>query len=85
MARTTLDRLESRIRAAGIETRRDTLTTARGPVPVLIAYHDYKGPYSSREALDALGTVARICSRYSVRCDVRGYYQATYVTEVSRA
>lgn len=85
MARTTLDRLESRIRAAGIETRRDTLTTARGPVPVLIAYHDYMGPYPSREALDALGTVARICSRYSVRCDVRGYYQATYVTEVSRA
>ena len=47
--------------------------------------NDYTGPYPSREALDALGTVARICSRYHVRCDVRGYYQATYVTEVSRA
>lgn len=79
--KTTLDRLESRIRAAGIDTRRDTLRTTKGPVPVLIAYHDYTGPFPTMEALDKLKTVARICRRYHVLRDVRGFYQATYITE----
>lgn len=79
--KTTLARLENRIRAEGINTRRDTLRTARGPVPVLIAYHDYAGPFPSLDALDKLGAVARICARYHARREVRGFYQATYITE----
>lgn len=80
----TLDRLERRINAAGIATRRGTIyrnTTAPEPVPVLIAMHDYTGPYPTREALEKLDTVRRICARYRVRAEVRGYSQATYIRE----
>lgn len=77
----TLDRLEKRINAAGITTRRNYINTERGPVPVLIAMHDYTGPYPPREALDRLDTVRRICARYNVRRELRGYYQATYIRE----
>ena len=78
---TSLDRLEKRINAAGIDTRRNQIMTERGPVPVLIAMHDYTGPYPTREALDRLDTVRRICARYNVRRELRGYYQATYICE----
>ena len=77
----TLDRLEKRINAAGIATRRNYINTERGPVPVLIADHDYTGPYPPREALDKLDTVRRLCARYNVRWELRGYYQATYIRE----
>lgn len=79
--KTKLDRLESRLNAAGISTRRNHISTERGPVPVLIADHDYTGPYPTREALDKLDTVRRICARYNVRRELRGYYQATYIRE----
>lgn len=82
---TTLDRLERRLNAAGIETRRNTINTADGPAPVLIACHDYTGPYPSRDALDKLQTVARICSRFHVSRELRGYYQATYITRRKEA
>lgn len=80
----TLDKLERRINAAGIATRRATIyhsTADPDPVPVLIALHDYTGPYPTREALEKLDTVRRICSRYRVRAEVRGYSQATYIRE----
>ena len=80
----TLDRLERRINAAGISTRRATIyhsTADPEPVPVLIALHDYTGPYPTREALEKLDTVRRICARYRVRAEVRGYSQATYIRE----
>ena len=80
----TLDRLEKRINAAGIATRRATIyrsTADPDPVPVLIALHDYTGPYPTREALDRLDAVRRICARYNVRRELRGYYQATYIRE----
>lgn len=80
----TLDRLERRINAAGIATRRATIyrsTADPDPVPVLIALHDYTGPYPTREALEKLDTVRRICIRYRVRAEVRGYSQATYIRE----
>lgn len=79
--KTKLDRLESRLTAAGIATRRNQIITERGPVPVLIAEHDYTGPYPTREALDRLDTVRRICARYNVQRELRGYYQATYIRE----
>ena len=81
---TTLDRLERRINAAGITTRRIAIyrsTTEPEPVPVLIALHDYTGPYPTREALEKLDTVRRICARCRVRAEVRGYSQATYIRE----
>ena len=77
----TLDRLEKRINAAGITTRRNYINTERGPVPVLIAEHDYTGPYPTRDALDKLDAVRRICTRYNVRRELRGHYQATYIRE----
>lgn len=77
----TLDRLETRINAAGISTRRNYINTERGPVPVLIAEHDYTGPYPTREALEKVDAVRRICARYNVRRELRGYYQATYIRE----
>lgn len=77
----TLDRLERRINAAGITTRRNYINTERGLVAVLIAEHDYTSPYPTREALEKLDTVRRICARYNVRRDLRGYYQATYIRE----
>ena len=79
--KTKLDRLENRLNAAGIATRRNYINTERGPVPVLIAEHDYTGPYPTREALDRLGAVRRICARYNVRRELRGYYQATFIWE----
>lgn len=81
MKKSTLDRLETRINAAGITTRRNYINTDRGPVPVLIAEHDYTGPYPTREARDNLDTVRGICARYNVRRELRGYYQATYIRE----
>ena len=78
---TTLDKIQRRLSRAGISTRRNYINTERGPVPVLIAEHDYTGPYPTREALDKLDTVRRICARYNVRRELRGYYQATYITE----
>lgn len=33
------------------------------------------------DALDRLDTVRRICARYNVRRELRGYYQATYIRE----
>lgn len=80
----TLDRLERRINAAGIATKRATIyrsTPEPAPIPVLIAMHDYTGLYPTREALEKLDTVRRICARYRVRADVRGYCQATYIRE----
>ena len=77
----SLDRLEKRINAAGIDTRRNQIMTEHGPVPVLIAEHDYTGPYPTREALDRLDAVRRICARYNVRRELRGYYQATFIWE----
>ena len=80
----TLDRLERRINAAGIATKRGIIyrsTADPEPVPVLIALHDYTGPYPTREALEKLDTVRRICIRYRVRAEVRGYSQATYIRE----
>ena len=74
-------RLETRINAAGITTRRNYINTERGPVPVLIAEHGYIGPYPTREARDKLDTVRGICARYNVRRELRGYYQATYIRE----
>ena len=79
--KTKLDRLESRLNAAGIATRRNYINTDRGPVPVLIAEHDYTGPYPTREALGRLDAVRRICARYNVRRELRGYYQATFIWE----
>ena len=79
--KTKLDRLESRLNAAGIATRRNYINTERGPVPVLIAEHDDTGPYPTREALDRLDAVRRICARYNVRRELRGYYQATFIWE----
>ena len=38
-------------------------------------------PPSTREALEKLDTVRRICARYRVRAEVRGYSQATYIRE----
>ena len=81
MKKSTLDRLETRINAAGIATRRNYTNTERGPIPVLIAEHDYTGPYPTREALEKLETVRRICTRYRVQAEVRGYSQATYIRE----
>ena len=78
---TSLNSLETRITAAGIATRRNYINTERGPVPVLISAHDYPGPYPAREALGKLDTVRRICARYNVRRELRGYYQATFLYE----
>ena len=79
--KTKLDRLESRLNAAGIATRRNYINTERGPVPVLIAEHDYTGPYPTREALEKVDIVRHICARYNVRRELRGYYQATFIWE----
>lgn len=76
-----LEKIEKRISAAGITTRRNQIMTDRGPVPVLIAEHDYTGPYPSRDALQKLDTVRCICCKYKVHREVRGYYQATYIWE----
>ena len=81
MKKSVLDRLETCINAAGITTRRNYINTERGPVPVLIAEHDYIGPYPTQEARDKLDTVRGICARYNVRRELRGYYQATYIRE----
>ena len=78
----TLDRLERRINAAGIATRRNYINTERGPVPVLIADHDYSGPYPTRESMHKLQEVDRIATRYkTVKREIRGYYQATFLWE----
>ena len=79
--KTKLDQLENRLNAAGITTRRNYIKTETGPAPVLIADHDYTGPYPTREALEKLETVRRICTRYRVQAEVRGYSQATYIRE----
>ena len=78
----TLDRLEKRINAAGITTRRDCINTERGPVPVLIADHDYTGPYPTWESMHKLQEVGRIAARYkTVKREIRGDYQATFLWE----
>lgn len=80
--KTKLDRLESRLNAAGIATRRNYINTERGPVPVLIADHDYTGPYPTRESMRKLQEVSRISTRYkAIRREIRGYYQATFLYE----
>lgn len=80
--KTKLDRLESRLNAAGIATRRNYINTERGPVPVLIADHDYSGPYPTRESMHKLQKVDRIAARYkTVKREIRGYYQATFLWE----
>ena len=79
---TSLDRLEKRINVAGIATRRNQIMTDRGPVPVLIADHDYTGPYPTRESMHKLQEVGRIAARYkAIRREIRGYYQATFLYE----
>lgn len=79
---TALDRLEKRINAAGIATRRNQIITERGPIPVLIADHDYTGPYPTRETWGKISTVDRIATRYKgLRLERRGYYQATFIWE----
>ena len=83
---TALDRLEKRINAAGIATRRNQIMTERGPVPVLIADHDYTGPYPTRDSMRKLQDVDRIATRYkAIKREVRGYYQATFLWEAVSA
>ena len=83
---TSLDRLEKRINAAGIATRRNQIMTERGLVPVLIADHDYNGPYPTRESMHKLQEVDRIAARYkAIKREVRGYYQATFLWEAVNA
>lgn len=83
---TALDRLEKRINAAGIATRRNQIMTERGPVPVLIADHDYTGPYPTRDSMRKLQDVDRIAARYkAIKREVRGYYQATFLWEAVSA
>lgn len=48
---------------------------------MLIARHNYNGPYPTRETWQTIETVRRICKRYNVALDMRGYYQATYIRE----
>lgn len=82
----TLDRLEKSINAAGITTRRNYINTERGPVPVLIADHDYTGPYPTRDSMRKLQDVDRIAARYkAIKREVRGYYQATFLWEAVSA
>lgn len=82
----TLDRLEKRINAAGITTRRNYINTERGPAPVLIAEHDYTGPYPTRDSIRKLQEVDRIAARYkAIKREVRGYYQATFLWEAVNA
>ena len=82
MKKSTLDRLETRINAAGISTRRNYINTERGPAPVLIAQRDYTGPYPTRETWGKISTVDRIATRYKgLRLERRGYYQATFIWE----
>ena len=79
---TSLDRLEKRINAAGIATRRNQIMTEHGIVPVLIADHDYNGPYPTQESMQKLQEVDRIAARYkAIRREIRGYYQATFLYE----
>lgn len=83
---TALDRLEKRINAAGIATRRNQIITERGPIPVLIADHDYTGPYPTRDSIRKLQEVDRIAARYkAIKREVRGYYQATFLWEAVNA
>lgn len=80
--KTKLDRLESRLTAAGIATRRNYINTERGPAPVLIAEHDYTGPYPTRDSIRKLQEVDRIAARYkAIKREIRGYYQATFLWE----
>ena len=80
--KTKLDRLENRLNAAGIATRRNYIRTENGPAPVLIADHDYTGPYPTRETWGQIGTVDRVAARYKgLRLERRGYYQATFIWE----
>lgn len=61
--KTKLDRLESRLNAAGIATRRNYIRTENGSAPVLIADHDYTGPYPTRETWGQISTVDRVAAR----------------------
>ena len=80
--KTKLDRLESRLNAAGIATRRNYIQAENGKTPVLIADHDYTGPYPTRETWGKISTVDRIATRYKGLClERRGYYQATFIRE----
>ena len=75
-----LDRLEARINSAGITTRRTAITTENGLTPVLVAEHDYTGPYPTRESVGKMDAVARMCIRYKgLHVEHRGYYQATFI------
>lgn len=85
MKKSVLDRIAARLMAVGIQTDsgaiyRSTADDAE-PVPVLIARHNYNGPYPTRETWQTIETVRRICKRYNVALDMRGYYQATYIRE----
>lgn len=78
---TTLDKIQRRLTRAGIDTRRDYIITPNGRKPILMAYHDYTGPYPSKDTWQKISTVEKACKSFPVSIQLRGYYQASYIME----
>lgn len=45
----------------------------------IMVYHDYNGPYPTKEAMDSHKAVTAIANKYKVYSEPRGYYTATLI------
>lgn len=75
--------IEKALRAAGLEYKPvriyKTDSSSGETIPAIMVYHNYEGPYPTRETWLKIYDVKRIAARHHLRRETRGYYTATLI------
>lgn len=78
----TITTLRRRLEAKGLDARLITLHNVDGSgktAPGIMVYHDYNGPYPTRETFDAHNAAVAAATRNGFRSEQRGHYSATLI------
>lgn len=75
--------IEKALRAAGLEYKPvriyKTDSSSGETIPAIMVYHNYEGPYPTRETHEKIMQAARIAARHKLHSETRGYYTATLI------
>lgn len=78
----TITALRRKLEAKGLDARLVTLHNIDGTgktSPGIMVYHDYDGPYPTRETFDQHNTATAAADRNGFRSEQRGHYTATLI------
>lgn len=77
------EKIEKALQAAGLEYKPVRLykTDSSSPetIPAIMVYHNYEGPYPTRETHEKIMQAARIADRHKMKHETRGFYTATLI------